>query len=548
MKRYHVIGLLIMLSMGLFSCSGQEEAIITDDNSKPLSYDLVISVGKQNGMRMAEDVVQANHSFRGLQHLIVVPFRTEGAVTVNDEPLVSTFTAANKVEGNNYYYFIAHCSLKQGTNRMLVYGQAAPISTKGSFAQNGKLETSVGQIKPADMTFSLLSIRDTKDAHSDAIALANYLTAIANTEGWSSTNDGQLKALYLDFIHADSDDSGLMAGSAANVKAYAQALKAQLPGTDALSTAIKANIDNTTSIAENTYPSSIGLPDGAAVLRWTDDGFSVRTETTTLDNINGITRYTYPAELWYYANSGIYTSNDEITQSNYENKTWSDLLTSYYKGSHFVNEETKSVAIEDPMQYGVGRLQMTLSPITGTLKDSKNNVVNYGDATKLPLTGVIIGGQHTVGFDFKPIMQEQSDLDARFIYDSVVGTAGTDGKWTVNSLVLQSYDNEKVPVLLEFRNDTGAQFFGKDGVVYPGTKFYLIAQLDPADATNKEDANVAAAKGRVFTQDCTTMATMQVKSLANAYSCMPDLLEPRLEIGVQVIMKWVQSTTTIVKL
>jgi hypothetical protein len=168
-------------------------------------------------------------------------------------------------------------------------------------------------------------------------------------------------------------------------------------------------------------------------------------------------------------------------------------------------------------------------------------VVNYGDASKLPLTAVLIGGQHTVGFDFKPV-GEPSDVDARFIYDPIVGSADASGVYTVNTLVLQSYDNEKVPVILEFQNKSGQQFAGKDGIVYPGTKFYLIAQIDPAGKGEGVYAN------RVFTQDYTTKMTMKVTSLENAYSCMPDLLQPRLEVGVEVQTQWIQSTTTIVKL
>ena len=41
---------------------------------------------------------------------------------------------------------------------------------------------------------------------------------------------------------------------------------------------------------------------------------------------------------------------------------------------------------------------------------------------------------------------------------------------------------------------------------------------------------------------------MTVSSKENAYTCIPDLLEPRLEIGVQVVTKWIQSTPTTVKL
>ena len=108
--------------------------------------------------------------------------------------------------------------------------------------------------------------------------------------------------------------------------------------------------------------------------------------------------------------------------------------------------------------------------------------------------------------------------------------------------MLQSYDNEKVPVILEFENNTGNAFTGKDGTVYKGARFYLIALIDPAGKGTGAYAN------RVFTQDYTTTMSMSVASLANAYTCMPDLLAPRLEIGVQVVTKWIQATTTNVEL
>lgn len=537
------------------SCTTQDDVMNDHDADK---YDLLFSVGHQNGMRMANDVVQAEgEASRGLLGVLVIPFCTDGDVTINDDPLVgsSIGSETNRVTGKAYYY-MENCPLSRGTNQVLAYGQAATISGKTASSLNGKLETNLAnRIKPSDITFSLTSIRNTYDAHEQALALAYYLSEIAKTSGWSTTTNDELKDLYLDFIHADAEGTGLMPGSAAHIKAYVTILKQKLEAlktlfvgssdTDgsAMCDAIIAKIDDETLSAclSNGYPSgaeSIGLPDGAAALRWTGNGFSVRTQTTTLDNINGIIRYTYPAELWYYANSGIYTSIQEVTKSTYQSQLWNDLLATYYQGSRSINADTKSVAVEKPLQYGVGRLQMTLETITGELRDSKDQVVNYVAADKLPLTAVIIGGQHTVGFDFKP-RGEQSDIDTRFIYDTMVGTTGT-----VNTLVLQSYDNEKVPIILEFENKTGYQFAGKDGIVYPNTKFYLIGQIDPADGENGDEKSA----NRVFTQDHTTVVTTTVNSLANAYSCLPDLLQPRLEIGVQVQTQWIQSTPTIVKL
>lgn len=528
----------------LLSCTDVED--VSQQNSQH-SAELLLSVGKTEHLtRQTVDVVQDDgQAFRRLKSLQVIPFATTngGAVTSTDDPLLSTALGndANRVSDLFYYYL--SCNLMIGVNRVLVYAQAAEVTGKTAPAQNGKLETTlVNRMSPSDISFSLSQIRNTFDIHSDAQALADYMTAIAKTDGWSTTSDSQLKALYLQFIHADAQTTGLMAGSAAHVKAYVKALSDILANNnDELSVAIKNNIGDINNIdcLNNGYPSastSLGLPDGAAALRWTGEAFSVRTATTTLDNINGINRYTYPAELWYYANSSISTSADEIDKSSYAGKTWNEILFTLYTDGKSVMPRTRSVAVEQPVQYGVGRLKMTLSEIASTLNDSKGQELTSCDMETFPLTGVIIGGQHTVGFDFKP-KGTQSDVDVRFIYDSEVGTAGTDGKWIVNTLVLQSYDGEKVPVVLEFTNKSGYQFTGKDGIIYPGTKFYLIGQLDPA---GEGEDNYA---GRVFTQDYTTKVSMKVTSLANAYSCMPDLLAPRLEIGVEVTTSWIQSTT-----
>ena len=539
-----------MLTAVLLSCTDREDLSETGVQQQ---LNLVLSIGHLGKTsRQSSDIIQdEGQAFRGLQSLLAIPVSTShSSVTADDQPQVSVVagSSANKVDDQHYYY-MEHCSMARGTNRLLVYGQAATISGKESLAENGKLVTTLtGRMLLRDLTFSLQSIRDTYDVHPDAQALADYMTAIANTTGWSTTADASLKALYLDFINATSDGSGLMAGSAAHVKAYVKALKEQIEGNaDELSAAIIDNINNTSLNAclDNGYPSastSVGLPDGAAALRWTGNAFTVRTQTTTLDNINGIIRYTYPAELMYYVDSPIRTSDKEVGKSHYETAGWDYLLNHYYTAGHAVSGSTQSVAVEAPLQYGVCCMQMTLTPISGELRDSKNVVVDYGSASNFPLTAVIIGAQHTMGFDFKP-MGEQSDGDTRFIYDPIEGNATTQ-----HTMVLQSYDGEKVPVVLEFENNTGKRFAGKEGIIYPGTKFYLIAQIDPASLTEPENkpADYNDIKKRVFTQDHTTEMTMRVVSLANAYSCMPDLLSPRLELGVQIVAPWIQSTTTTV--
>lgn len=543
MKCNRFTWILSLLGMMMASCSEGDDMV---NETVPQQCDILFSVGKSAGMRMASDVVTATTS-RDLQKLLVIPFQTEGAADVvgTDVPLISTAETSDftKVETGSTHYYSANSQLMKGTNRVLAYGQAAKVSGKESEAQNGTLETTlVSRMMPSDITFNLKSICGTTTANEDAQALADYLTAIANTEGWSTTSNVSLKTLYRQFIQIDAEGMGIMAGSAANVKQYVAALESQL-GADELSVKIKAKINSDAkSCLTNGYPSastSLGLPDGAAALRWieSEKAFSVRTTTTTLDNINGIHRYTYPAELWFYTNSGIKTSNTEVKKEDYEGKTWDDLLANKYKDNTFVSVDTRSVAVKNQLQYAVALLQTNLTPIgeTQVLFDAKGVEVANAKTSTLPLKGIIIGNQHTVGFDFKPQLPK-SDVDARIIYDKEL-TTGTN-----NTLVLQSYDGEKVPVVLEFENNTDNAFTGKDGIIYPDTKFYLIAQLDPA---GKGEGDCA---GRVFTQDYTTTVTMKINSLANAYSCMPDLLSPRLEIGVQVVTQWILSTPTIVKL
>ena len=466
--------------MMMTSCSA------TDDMTQ---VDLLVSLGNgaQNTRQALTRNSAATASFPGMDLLVCIPFHTNGAeVTANDNPLINLVGAdednvAKKyaVEKYNTYY-VDRCHLMTGTDRMLVYGKAKPAHSDLSY--DPKVH---GQLSPpptirkktADIQFSLTSIRESTEAPAEANALANYMTSIANTTNWSTTEDPTLKSYYLDFIRMGSEGAGLMSGAAANIKAFVAALRSLLSGRgDALSAAIIANIDNDDAIEGSTYPRSIGLPDGAAVIRWTGSAFSVRTTTTTLDNINGINRYTYPAELMFFADSPIRTSAAEVSKTTYQttDKLWDAFLDTWYTGPTAVNTNTAAVAVEKPIQYGVAKLQLTLTGMSATLSDAKNEVVTNADMAHLPLTGVIIGGQHTVGFNMKP-QGEQTDVDGRFIYETDI----VDGN-RINTLVLQSYDSEKVPVILEFLNNTGQAFTGKDGTVYPKTRFYLIAMTDPA--------------------------------------------------------------------
>ena len=539
-----------MLSMMIISCSTSDDmAEQFNETTQPEAkqVDLLVSIG--NGLKNRQMFTRNSGApeFEGMNLMVAIPYHTNGAaVTTSDDPLINLVGAdednlAKEYATDKYNtYYVNTCHLMTGTDRMLVYGKAKPAHDDTSYDPkvHGQLSAlPTIRKKTADIQFSLTSIRESTEADADAKALATYMTNIANTTGWSTTDDPTLKSYYLDFIRMGSEGAGLMSGAAANIKAFVAALRDLLTGSDALSTAIKTNIDANSTIASNTYPRSLGLPDGAAAIRWTGSQFEVKTTTTQLDNINGINRYTYPAELMFFVDSPIRTSAEEVSKATYQNtdKLWSAFLNDYYKGSTAVNTNTKAVAVENPIQYGVAKLDLTLTGMSTTLSDAKNEVVLDADMAHLPLTGVIIGGQHTVGFNMKP-QGAQTDVDGRFIYETTVDATNlaTEG-YKTSTLVLQSYDNEKVPVILEFKNNTGHAFTGKDGTVYPETRFYLIGMIDPAD--KKEEGKDYT--NRVFTQDYTTTMSMSVTSLAKAYTCMPDLLAQHPDRAVlSLLFQW----------
>ena len=109
----------------------------------------------------------------------------------------------------------------------------------------------------------------------------------------------------------------------------------------------------------------------------------------------------------------------------------------------------------------------------------------------------------------------------------------------------------KVFVALEFLNNTGVDFFGKDNLIPNGSNFYLIGELDPSGMTGPTlptyhalppyDAGCTANTiPRVFIQDHMTTANFKigVNSLKYAYLTVPDLRSSSVTLGLSVDLKW----------
>lgn len=553
-KMYARVSLILVILMMTGCIDDKLPSASETDATVVAGIAFTVSKEARPTTRVSAAVVQEEgQAYRGIEMQHIVPFAiaTGNKVTAGDMPKVfQVYGNGEKPVAARAYYYYDNCTLMTGVNAFLCYGRA-PQASSNKHVNGSLVETFPADMAPKNIRFSLESI--VTDVHATANALATYMTNIANAEGWKNTTNTTLMVMYLNFLNKIEEEGGgePLPGSATNIYAYTQKLKLELNGltltddTDvAIRTAIITAIDNYDS-AWNGFPASIGLPDGAAVIRWTGTAFEPQLNTTTLADINGINRYAYPTELYYYGNSRIYTSSIDKRKDKYTDREWNAILNDYEYADGVVSSNTTSVAIKEPLQYGVAHVKILLKQTgSSSLKDAGGADIPVG-TSNFPLKGVIIGGQLPVGFDFTPTTAYPvySEADMKFIYDNQVPTlclsASADAAELINTLVLQSYDKKKVPVALELTNNSGTDFKGLGGIIQKGTKFYLVGEIDPEQF--KDDSRTEI-RDRVFTQDYTTTLNIKVTGLEKAYNVVPNLLSPRLEMGIELTPKWVATT------
>ena len=578
---HQAIGLMLFFVVALSGCASHEESpesVVIETPKEPESISLLLACAPASSdkalTRLADEVVQLN-SYRLITNLQVYAIKEGSPV----DATVGLKESAVKDNHTQFYHF-GYCSMPTLTNGCLVYAKAEDVA-QGTPAATLKYNGSLNTVDPSevqsknDIQFSLEPILDATEAREsgddlapweiEAWNLANALTAIVNnshnegnTLSWKTSTNAILKNLLQRFTNNGAD----LPGSAASVKQWMLSLKEAADsyltnppttiGDDekALLAIIKAKADekaatiNTSAEALPTlYPRDINLPDGAAALRWTGNKFVPQMQTTTLDDINSVSRFVYPPSLYYFVESGIWTSNSKVTFDQYENRSnWkgddNTAVQPLFSDGGTVMTNTKTVAIADPLQYAVAHLTMKVMAGAASLPYETGNV-DMIDVSKLTLKGVIIGGQRSVGYDFKPI--SNSLYDVNFVYDSQISGALNTAGNTYQTLALQSYDGEDVNIILEFEysaeGTTG--FKCLNGYVYPGTRFYLVGEVNAT--AFKDGTGDETSQGRVFTQDYTTTINMTVQSLEKAYNVLPSLLSSSLEIGVMITPQWISA-------
>ena len=562
------------------------------------------------GTRMTEDVAQAQTTptFRGMDNMTLIPFAgvidavIKSATRIGSSNISLPNTVANSLTstqltktGNAHVY--SDVSVPLTTNAFLFYAKAidgttagATISSDPDMAKYGTLkETGLSAGKPADFTFSPVQIAATPKM-TKGEAIATYLTNIATAtstgtspKAWNAVKadptTGQGKALadlYTNFI-------GLSAGSSTNIQAAVQDLytsllnikSSQTPENQAVIDAITTAITNTTyasatdgkltfTEAISGYPADNYLPDGAATVKWDNANtkFTAQaTSTYTADGVNvgPMANYVYPANLWYRANTliktddaahgDLYGNNDNTSTTD----NWATILGKYTEDNGSVKVSTRSIALKNPIQYAVARLDTRVTT-AATLYDHAGQAVTIKDGG-FPITAILVGNQRVANWEFKP-NDATSTATQYTVYDKTMPAnmiASTSGSPVNHTLLLETPASSPVNIVVEFTNNSGNVFRGHNNELIPaGAKFYMVAPLNPTATSGVTQPSKDANINQVFLQDYTTVANLTIntndatdhnKGLGAAYNVIPDLRTPALSIGLSVDLTWQSGLT-----
>ena len=565
------------------------------------------------GTRMAASNVQLQPSqFRGISSMELYPFRAVSIS--GETPLEFTQinlydgSTLNALSGSNSFYLSTNSHLYQdvdiplGTKTFMFYGVAS--KTNESASAVGALiptKATVGQ-NLSVIKFSPSPICPTPpvDTNNEAILsstsnggkLAAYLTSIATAQAatdnvWASTENVPLRSLYMSFISMKAGSwNSAMAVVSELYKGVKTALSSDNAKTTALKGAIKTAILANENVSEATsgdglsftttafggYPKDLALPDGAAYIQWNGTAFEeLKSNGSTGWNMADFEKYAYPAELYYHVISDIKTS-EESESSHYTGDpglsttgtaftNWNNLVNTNYTAGGTVTSSTRSIAIVKQVQYAVGRLDVKVRA-DASLHDNAGASVTIGSNT-FKVTGLLVNGQKAVDYKFNQLSTEP----AYTLYDNVIKDSnGSDIYMTTSesnafyTLVLETpeygttaadIDAAKVRIAVEFENNSTQTLVGRDGgLIYPGTKFYLIGTLDPSKNDGiavaghtshyTDNTNTTLIK-KAFMQDYNTVVTLAVSDLTKAYNVLPDLGLPRLEMGLSVDVDWKQG-------
>lgn len=541
--------------------------------------------------RMTDEMTQQSGNFRGISDIVLLTFsdNPETAGTINADKPISIGTDGNAYSKDTYRRLYRDIEIPVGTSHMIFYGRATKENRDSEF-KTGKITDKGDKTNLTNISHELNAISSTANfaTDEDAKAIIKALNDIANakvTDGkdytwatignepnlptWLTEHEKKfLKTRYEEFI-------SLKAGSKTSVVAFINNLKAALVGETGEPT-IPAERKLTkeiydkcvaalTAIESIDFPGKFNLPDGVASLSWIagESKFAYNAPNNVIIGTGNSINYQkicYPAELSYFVNTTTMVSDKDMSNLSEfpAYNEWTNPTGANWTGKNFaekaVENSTRTVGLKDPVQYSVAVLKSTVRCNAETLEDNAkdaggfkaNQSITVND-NSFPVTGILIGGQPaSVDWKYEPASSETFE---NTIYDNVMNGSPMYAKYasevpTVGNYTLV-FDNKKtgaensVYVTIELTNKSGQAFYGKDGIIQKDTKFYLVGILDP----NKEGLPKPAGVNRVFVQDYVTTANFKIKTLKDAYNCIPDLRTSGINVGLAVDLDWKSGIT-----
>ena len=543
--------------------------------------------------RMTADNTQNNNNFLGLKDIEMFAYDnvpSESNPTSTRTIRIGTRTPSADDNNCRIYSDIA---IPVGTKNMIFYAKATRTKTVASGTANktnfeaGSLTnpytTFTDEAKPnlSELNFNLEAIRKNADLDTYGQEILQKLNDIANTTAggkkWSETgtdesadkDDKILHSLYIQFIK-------LTAGSTKSVNSFIEHLKEAIES-QGVKTDMAEAIKNKCTSVSGTFPRNLDLPDGVAKVKFDPtNGFTFESvtagTTSTGSNLIDYKTVTYPSELAYFVSSPIKTSTtnkSKVSELPPYNEWLAGTANIWNGYDEMVKNNTLFVALQNPVQYGVACLKSSIKCASTSLIDNASKIVgSESDNTitvndnSFPVTGILIGGQPAgVKWDFEPASSIQPGDFIYTIYDNDMNgdnnfTAKAVDKTTLPynyTLVLDNKDTSSesatqsnVNVVIELENNA-ADFYGADGLIPKGSKFYLAGTLD-LTATSGVQKPGNSTVDHVFVKDHTTVANFTINDLKKAYNCIPDMRTSKINVGLAVDLSWKSGITFDVEL
>lgn len=597
-SKYFLMGTVALSGMTAFTaCSSENEPsaeVNPTFNGSTVKTQFALNLPyAATGTRQGADVAQQDGKFRGIQDMRLLPFT--GDVTGSSASLIklgfnSDAFQSDGSDANQGRYIYRDVEIPVGTTNFVFYGKA-----KGEYTSVDNKFTN-GYLKEEGLDGSTVALDGVKfklEAPNSGIDLstaaagenASYKKVLKALQTVTDTKVGEGENAiewtnvtvpasgatdYAKLNHAKKlwdQFKTLKAGSAASVSEALTRLDESV-GVDALEDGATATADGEGllqtlkkniatakgMLADNKFPADFNLPDGAVQVFCgeTDNKWSfVSPEVMVGAAKINYAKIAYPASLYYTINTPV-KANDKASTGLLDGmwptkEDWTQDKAAWTGwGSQVVNS-TRTIALEKAIQYGVANLKTTVKLKNPNLDD--NATAQGGQVAdqnidvdgKLKLTGVLVGGQpQYVGWEFKAPATTSFDYT---VYDKNIDKSVADLTTTQSNpnytLVLdnnnEAEQNNVVYVVLEFVNNTGVDFYGKDGMVPKNGKFYLVGKLDKAATTGVTNTKNV---DHIFVQDHTTVANFTIKDLKDAYNTIPDLRSTSVSVGLAVNLTW----------